>query len=604
MYKIIISLILISLSLFGKDHLDDFIDKQILIEAKFVDHNISMDKKLSLQKKQKRDYRDFLVDYTINRSDYVENRDPYRYSINKIKMSLKSNKYRGNRNAIYRDEALLRGYQIRNSIRKMLHEVILLSNSESKEFFKDKIDETILKYFSQYQPQDKSKTIPSDLNISSPIVQSLIKAIKINNYLENVANTFSSELIYNSSDIYNANRFSKSKFLKFANEINISEYGKSVNPYLMTVHLDLAKVIFILMFIIFILVMQIVVKAVVNYILRHYNLRDDDIEYIHRNITNLFNIITTLFIFHMISVAYLGLDSKSISISKVFGVLYVVLVSLMLYRITNTVAYLKMDRMKSSKLLKNEVINLTIKAINSLIIIIAFIIILKIFGVDLTALLSGLGIAGAAVAFAAKDSIANIFGSISILVGNIFEQGDWIETKDVNGTVVEIGLRASTIRTFDNALISIPNSELANTGVKNWSRRSIGRRIKLSLGVTYESDFDDIKKAVDDIRKMLRDHPDIANEHTLFNNPDRAARLVSIEDFKGIKRTTLVYMDEFKDSSINILVYCFSRSVVWSEWLETKEDVMYKIAQILEDSNLSFAYPTLMVHTDINKDEI
>jgi len=75
-----------------------------------------------------------------------------------------------------------------------------------------------------------------------------------------------------------------------------------------------------------------------------------------------------------------------------------------------------------------------------------------------------------------------------------------------------------------------------------------------------------------------------------------------MEDFKGIKRTTLVYLDEFRDSSINILVYCFSRSVVWHEWLETKEDIMYKIAKILENNNLSFAYPTLMVHTD--RDEI
>jgi MscS family membrane protein len=257
--------------------------------------------------------------------------------------------------------------------------------------------------------------------------------------------------------------------------------------------------------------------------------------------------------------------------------------------------------MRSSKVVKNEVINLVIKTINGLIIIISIIIILKIFGVNLTALLSGLGIAGAAVAFAAKDSIANVFGSISILVGNVFEQGDWIETSDVNGTVVEIGLRASTIRTFDNALISIPNSELSNKGIKNWSRRRIGRRIKMNIGLTYESNFKDIKKAIEDIRLMLQHHEGIANEHTSFNDPTREARLVSIEDFKGIKRTTLVYLDEFSDSSINILLYCFSKSVAWNEWLEVKEDVMYKIADILEKNNLEFAYPTMTIH-QVKKD--
>ena len=252
--------------------------------------------------------------------------------------------------------------------------------------------------------------------------------------------------------------------------------------------------------------------------------------------------------------------------------------------------------MKSSKILKNEVINLSIKVINSMILIIAFISILKIAGINLTALLSGLGIAGAAVAFAAKDSISNIFGSISILIGDVFEQGDWIETKDVNGTVVEIGLRASTIRTFDNALISIPNSELANSGVKNWSRRSIGRRIKMNIGVTYESDFNDIRRAIIDIRAMLKEHPGIANERTSYQNSYRQTKLVSTEDFKGVKRTTLVYMDEFADSSINILIYCFTRSIVWNEWLEVKEDVMFKIAEILKKNNLDFAYPTLTLY--------
>jgi MscS family membrane protein len=292
----------------------------------------------------------------------------------------------------------------------------------------------------------------------------------------------------------------------------------------------------------------------------------------------------------------MGLDITSINMSKLFSIAYVVLVAIALYRITNTIAYIKMESLKSSMVLRNEVINLAIKVSNSVIILMAAIAILKILGVNLTALLSGLGIAGAAVAFAAKDSIANIFGSVSILLGDVFEQGDWIETNDVNGTVVEIGLRASTIRTFDNALISIPNFELANKGVKNWSRRSIGRRIKMNVGVTYESNFDDIRQAIDDIRAMLKEHPGIANEHTNYQHSYRQAKLVSMDDFKGVKRTSLVYMDEFAESSINILVYCFSRSVVWNEWLEVKEDVMFKIAEILKKNNLEFAYPALTLH--------
>ena len=260
--------------------------------------------------------------------------------------------------------------------------------------------------------------------------------------------------------------------------------------------------------------------------------------------------------------------------------------------------------MKKSAVLRNEVINLVIKVNNAFIILLAIIAMLKVMGVDLTALLSGLGIAGAAVAFAAKDSIANVFGSIAILAGDVFEQGDWIETPDVNGTVVEIGLRATTVRTFDNALISVPNFELSNSPVKNWTRRRIGRRIKMNVGVTYESDFNDIRQAIEEIKEMLKNHAGIANEHTTFMDAGRQAKLVSIEDLKGIKRTTLVYMDEFSDSSINILIYCFSRTVDWAEWLEIKEDVMYKIADILKQNHLEFAYPTMTIHQAQNNEEL
>jgi len=334
----------------------------------------------------------------------------------------------------------------------------------------------------------------------------------------------------------------------------------------------------------------------INYFLYHYELKEDDIGYIHTHISSLFKLLASLIIVHLIVIAFVGIDDQGINISKFFGIVYVIVIALLSYRINNTIAYLKIESMKKSKILKNEVINLSLKVINGFTILIALLLILKILGINMTALLSGLGILGAALAFAAKDSIANVFGSISILVGDVFEQGDWIETNDINGTVVEIGLRATTVRTFDNALISIPNFELANSGIKNWSRRSIGRRIKMKLSLTYESDFGDIKEAILNIREMLKEHKGIANQRTEYIDEYRQDRLVSSEDFQGVKRTTLVYMDTFSDSSIDILVYCFSQTVLWDEWLEVKEDVMFKIANILEKNNLEFAYPTIMIH--------
>ncbi len=566
------------------------------MEAKFLDQNLSLEQKMDLKKVQEADYKEFFLEYISNADDKILESNPYRHEINKLKFRLNNNKHLGNTNAILRDEVLLRVYAIRNAIYDAMHTLVQYTESESKAFFKDKINELILKYFSEYKPFDKKKYNLSDQNQTSPIVISLKKALQTLKQIESVGKTFSAEVTENSSNIYRAAKLSKSKFFSIINIINTSTLGQKVNVYLSPVHLDVASIILIFGVVIFIMFIQIIIRFIVNRTLKHYAFREEDIDYIHSHITKLFNILTSLFIIHIIFIVYVGIDTKSISASKIFGILYVLLIALILYRIANTVAYMKIERMKNSKLLKNEVINLAIKINNGLIFLIAFISILKIIGVDLTALLSGLGIFGAGIAFAAKDSIANIFGSISILAGDIFEQGDWIETKNVNGTVVEIGLRATTIRTFDNALISVPNSELANYSVKNWSRRSIGRRIKMHIGVAYESDFNDIRQAIEDIKEMLKVHPGIANERTEYQNIYRQAKLVSTEDYKGVKRTTLVYMDEFSDSSIDILIYCFSRTVIWNEWLEVKEDVMFKIVDILAKNHLEFAYPALMIH--------
>lgn len=595
--KILFFILLFSTSfLLANDTLDNFIDEQVKVEGKFLDQNLSLDKKVEIKKEQVLQYAKFFLHYAADKEINLQQVNPYRAKTDRLKLRLNDNKYRGNTNAVKRDEVLLKGYASRNMVRNILHDTLTATSSNSKGFFKEKVNEILVKYLSKYKPLDTKKYLSSDQDQSSPIVQSLLEAVKNQSYLESVVNTFSSALVEESIGIYKTARISESKLFSILNTMNTSHYGLKINTYLAPLHIDIAKVLMVVVIVLFILIIQMILNYIINRILIHYKLQEEDIKYINSHITKLFNMFIFILILHIILVGFLGIDYKSINISKVFSIFYVIIISLILYRITNTLAYIKMEKIRNSKVIKNEVINLTIKIINGLIITVAIIAILKILGVNLTALLSGLGIAGAAVAFAAKDSIANVFGSISILIGDVFEQGDWIESKDVNGTVVEIGLRASTIRTFDNALISIPNSELANGGVKNWSRRRIGRRIKMSIGVTYQSDFDDIRQAIVDIREMLKEHSGIANQRTEYHDTYRQSKLVSTEDFKGVKRTTLVYMDEFADSSINILVYCFSRTVAWEEWLEVKEDVMFKIAEILTKNNLDFAYPSLALY--------
>lgn len=582
--------------LLANDTLDDFINEQIEVEAKFLDQNLSLDEKVLIKKEQEMAYHKFFFQYAANSKENLEAKNPYNTEINRLKLSARSNKYKGNTNAVMRDEVLLQSQNARNMIRKMLHETLQLASNTTRTQFKEKVKDVIIKYLSNYQPINENTYLNLEQNASSPIVASLLLAVKNHSSLDNVINTFSSTLTENSTNIYVTSRIAGSKYLSMVNAVNTTAYGLKVNSYLAAVNLNLAKIIIIFTIILIIFTVNRLLNFTINRILCHFKIKQEDIEYINARITKLLSVITSLMIIHIVILVFMDTTDSFINMNRVFGIGYIVLIATLLYRTTNVVAYIKMEQIKKSKILKNEVMNLTIKTISGLILLLALIAILKILGVNLTALLSGLGIAGAAVAFAAKDSIANFFGSVSILVGDVFEQGDWIETKDVNGTVVEIGLRASTIRTFDNALISIPNSELANFSVKNWSRRSIGRRIKMNIGVTYQSDFKNIRMAIVDIRTMLKEHPGIANQRTEYDNSYRQSKLVSLEDFNGVKRSTLVYMDEFTDSSINILIECFSLSVEREEWLNIKEDIMFKIAEILSKNNLDFAYPSLMLH--------
>lgn len=252
---------------------------------------------------------------------------------------------------------------------------------------------------------------------------------------------------------------------------------------------------------------------------------------------------------------------------------------------------------------RREVINLLLKITYFLIILVAVLMLLKNFGFNISALIASLGIGGLAVAFAVKDMLANFFASVVLLFDNSFNQGDWIVCGDIEGTVVEMGLRRTTIRTFDNAMLFVPNSLLANSSVRNWNRRKRGRRIRMQIGVTYSSTPDQIRSCVKDIKTMLLNHPKIAKD-TDERPPlshyelDLKQNIVSLDDLLGYKSNLFVVLDEFADSSINILVYCFSTTVNWGEWLDVRQDVMLKIMDIIASHNLSFAFPSQSLYIE------
>ncbi|QOY52644.1 mechanosensitive ion channel family protein [Candidatus Sulfurimonas baltica] len=379
-----------------------------------------------------------------------------------------------------------------------------------------------------------------------------------------------------------------------------------MNSYLIPLGLSVTKIAIIIgLFLLVYFIRKVVFDLIQNSIFKIKSLKSssEDILKSIRKLSEIMIILINVELAIYVYNDYIPIESLGVY----FNVMYAFLVTFIVYRVVNTVADIKLKKIAAQqRKIKNEVINVGIRVLNVLIWIIGFLVMLRLFGVELTAVISGLGIGGLAIALASKDSLANFFGTLSILFSDVFSQGDWIEVDGKEGTVVEIGLRVTKLRTFDNALIAIPNAVVANKDVKNWNKRSLGRRIKMSLGIKYDSKPQNIKNALSDIYNMLDKHPGIATQNTKFDhslNESKKPRIVrSKDDEQGVKKTLLVYLDEFSDSSINILVYSFSKTVIWAEWLEVKQDVMFKIMEIFEKNSIEFAFPSMSLYHESGLD--
>jgi len=193
------------------------------------------------------------------------------------------------------------------------------------------------------------------------------------------------------------------------------------------------------------------------------------------------------------------------------------------------------------------------------------------FDLPVAGLLSGLGIGGLAIAFAAKDTLSNVFGSLTVLVDRPFEIGDWIKTQDIEGSVETVGMRSTRVRTFYNSLISVPNSLLITAVVDNMGRRRY-RRIKTMLGLQYDTPPDRLDAFCEGVRELIRRHP------------------YTRKDYYH------VYLNQFSASSLDVLLYCFLECPDWSVELRERHRLFVDILKLAEQLGISFAFPTRTLH--------
>ncbi len=246
-----------------------------------------------------------------------------------------------------------------------------------------------------------------------------------------------------------------------------------------------------------------------------------------------------------------------------------------LYRAEEIINNFFIKKFSNNSEMLRGILPLLSKTTKVAIIIIGITIVIQLWGYDVGAIITGLGIGGLAVALAAKDTLANFFGSLTIMVDRPFKIGDWIICAGVEGTVEDIGFRTTKIRTFAKALVSVPNYKITTDATVNWSMRD-RRRIKYSIGATYDTTREQMTDAVNAIKNMLLEHEHIHNE--------------------GL----MVYFDDFGSSSLNIFIYCFTKTAVWSEYLAIKQDVNLKIMEIFENLKIEFAFPSMSVYLENN----
>ncbi len=200
---------------------------------------------------------------------------------------------------------------------------------------------------------------------------------------------------------------------------------------------------------------------------------------------------------------------------------------------------------------------------------IACLAILQTLGLPLSGILAFGGVGGIAIGFAAKDLLANFFGGLMIFLDRPFAIGDWIRSPDRNieGTVEHIGWRLTRIRTFDKRPLFVPNSLFLTLSIENPSRMQ-NRRIKETIGLRYE-DADKVAPILKQIEEMLKNHEEIDQT-----------------------KITFVNLVHFNASSLDFLIYTFTKTTNWVRFQQVQQDVFLKTIEIIEKNGAACAFPT------------
>lgn len=206
------------------------------------------------------------------------------------------------------------------------------------------------------------------------------------------------------------------------------------------------------------------------------------------------------------------------------------------------------------------------QVLKALILVLAGMVILEEWDFNVGGLVAGLGIGGLAVALAAQDALANLFGYFVILADEPFIVGEYVVIGDVSGTVESVGFRSTRVRVLDQSLVTIPNKTVMNANISNWSRL-LKRRLNMTLGIDYRNAPEKVLSVVQAVREMLMEHELV--------EPD----------------SVVVQFVDFGTSSLDIMIICFMKTPNWNDFQAARQDINLKLMAIMQERGVELAVP-------------
>ena len=244
----------------------------------------------------------------------------------------------------------------------------------------------------------------------------------------------------------------------------------------------------------------------------------------------------------------------------------------LIYRSIDIIAeYFAEKAARTETKLDDQLVPLMRRALKITTVLMGIIFVLQNLNVDVSSLLAGMAVGGLAFSLAAKDTVSNLFGSITIFADKPFSIGDQVSIAGIEGFVEHIGFRSTRIRTFQNSLVTVPNHKFTESIVDNFGLRHF-RRVQTTLGIVYNTPPDQIDAFCQDIREIIAKHP------------------------KTRKDLYEVNLTDFGSSSFDILLYFFLKVPTWTEEVRMKHEIYLDIIRAAAHRNIDFAFPTRTLH--------